>query len=398
MDRVLTDGTPAEVGLSAAGLARVDALLADLISRGELAGASTLVARHGKVVHRKVQGLKDRASGEPLADDTIFRIFSMTKPVTAVAMMMLWDEGLWSPEDPVARFLPAFEKVRLVDGSRPAQPPLMRHLLTHSMGLGYGWNPADPTDAALIAADIWNAPDLADFARRVASAPLAFEPGGHWRYSLAMDVQGAIIEALSGQSLPDFMQARIFEPLGMVDTGFHVPQGKAARLATLYRMSKSRGALKPVDRLRGDAHSPPALAGGGGGLFGTREDYARFAQMLANRGVYDGRRYISEAGFELMTRNHLPDAVLEARPFVGLQKIRPGYGQGFNGAVFHDPAAAGSRVGRGTYQWDGAGGTWFWVDPENDLVFVGMIQRMAEEGSPHLQAMTQDLIAEAITG
>jgi len=397
MDRTLVEGAPGE-GLSAAGLARLDAALGELIARGELAGASILAARGGRVVHRSLQGVKDIATGEPLAEDTIFRIFSMTKPVTAVAMMMLWDEGLWSPDDPVARRLPAFADVRLVGGAAPAQTPLMRHLMTHTMGLSYGWDPADPVDQAYMAQDVWNAPNLDDFARRVARAPLAFEPGSHWRYSLSMDVQGAVIEALTGQRLADFMQARLFGPLGMVDTGFHVPAEKLPRLASLYRMSASRGGLKLVEKGLRDPATPPDLPNAGGGLFGTKDDYARFAQMLANRGVYDGRRYLSEAAVALMTRNHLSEAVLQARPFVGLQKIRPGYGQGFNGAVFHDPAAAGSRVGRGTYQWDGAGGTWFWVDPENDLIFVGMIQRMAEEGSPHLQAITQDLMADVLAG
>ena len=237
----LAEGSPQEAGLSTDGLARVDQALADLIAAGELAGASLLVARRGKVVHRALLGLKDIARGEPLARDTIFRIYSMTKPVTAAAMMLLWDQGLWSPDDPIARHLPEFSDVRGPDGGAPAHAPTMRELMTHTAGLGYGFDANEPTDAAYLAAGVWQAQDLADMMRRVASAPLAYEPGTRWRYSLSMDVQGAMIERLSGQSLPDFMRERIFRPLGMADTDFFVPAQKMPRLATLYRHSKSRG-------------------------------------------------------------------------------------------------------------------------------------------------------------
>jgi len=401
MDRVLSAGEPRDVGLSLEGLAETDQAIADLIARGELAGAVTLVARNGRIVHRSVQGLKDLASGEPLAQDTIFRIFSMTKPVTGVAMMILHDQGLWSPVDPIAKHLPEFEGVRVRKGEGtegPDHPPTLRELLTHTAGLGYGFDPKDPTDAGYMAAGVWTSPDLAEFSRRIASVPLAYQPGRRWRYSLSMDLQGAIIERLSGQSLPDFMQSRIFGPLGMVDTGFHVPKAKLPRLATLYRFSQKRKALSVVERPmgRGDPTIPPILAGGGGGLFSTLDDYARFAQMLLNKGVYGGARILSPEAVALMTTNHLSDELLAGGYGVGLQQIRPGYGHGFDGAVFHDPAAAGSKVGKGTYQWDGAAGTWFWVDPETDLLFVGLIQRMAEEGAPPLQAMTQALIADAL--
>ncbi|WP_304190639.1 serine hydrolase [Phenylobacterium aquaticum] len=402
MDRVLSAADPQSVGLSPAGLGATDQALAELIAQGELAGAVTLVARHGRIVHRSVQGVKDLASGAPLTQDTIFRIFSMTKPVTGVAMMILHDRGLWSPDDPIAKHLPEFEgvRVRTGEGTEPAaHAPTLRELLTHTAGFGYGFNPDDPTDAAYMAAGVWTSKSLAEFSRKIATAPLAYQPGSRWRYSLSMDLQGAIIEKLSGQSLPEFMQAHIFGPLGMVDTGFHVPAAKLPRLATLYRKSPKRQALTVVERPmgRGDPSLPPTLAGGGGGLFSTIDDYACFAQMLLNQGVYGGARILSPEAVALMTANHLSDALLGAGHGVGLQQIRPGYGHGFDGAVFHDPAAAGSRVGKGTYQWDGAAGTWFWVDPENDLLFIGLIQRMAEEGAPPLQATTQALIAAALS-
>ena len=392
----LGEGSPLEAGLSVAGLARVDEALADLIAAGELAGASLLVARRGKVAHRALLGRKDLESGEPLARDTIFRIYSMTKPVTAAAMMLLWDQGLWSPDDPIARHLPEFSDVRGSDGGAPAHAPTMRELMTHTAGLGYGFDANDPTDAAYLAAGVWQAQDLADMTRRVASAPLAYEPGTRWRYSLSMDVQGAIIERLSGQSLPDFMRERIFRPLGMGDTDFFVPAQKMPRLAALYRHSKNRGLVVAEQPLFGkDAGRIPKIASGGGGLYSTIDDYARFAQMLLGKGELGDVRILSSEAVATMTANHISEEIMAGGYGVGHQPIRPGFGYGFNGAVFTDPALAGSKVGRGTYQWDGAAGTWFWIDPENDLLFVGMIQRM-DERSPPCQRLTQALVAEAL--
>ena len=396
MDAVLVAGSAQAAGLSAGGLARVDAALGELISAGELAGAVLLVARHGQVVHRSVQGLKDIARGEALAQDSIFRIYSMTKPVMAAAMMILHDQGLWSPDDPIARHLPEFEGVAVLGTGTPAQPPTMRQLMTHTAGFGYGFDPNDPVDAAYLAAKVWQADDLAEMMRRLATAPLAYEPGAMWRYSMSMDVQGAILEKLSGQSLSDFMRERLFAPLGMVDTDFYVPGEKLNRLATLYQMGEA-GGLQVVERplLGGDPSRIPKIASGGGGLYSTADDYARFAQMLLNRGELGGMRILSPEAVALMTANHLSDALIAGGYGIGQQMIRPGFGYGFNGAVFTDPALAGSKVGRGSYQWDGAAGTWFWIDPENDLLFVGLIQRLDEQ-SPPCQRITQALIGEAL--
>ncbi len=390
---------PTEVGLSPQGLARIDQALAGFIAQGALPGASILVARHGKVVHRATLGLKDIASGEPLADDTIYRIFSMTKPVTAVAMMALYDRGLWSPDDPIARHLPAFAAVKGPGGAAPDHAPTMRELMTHTAGFGYGigLGPHDPTDAAYIAAGVWEADDLGDFARRVSAIPLAYQPGATWRYSLSMDLQGAIIERLSGQSLPEFMRATIFAPLGMVDTDFFVPAPKLPRLASLYHMY-GVPTLTVLDHpaFVRDPAVIPRIPSGGGGLYSTVADYARFAQMLLGKGELDGARIIAPASAALMTANHLPQAIMDAGVIAGMQRIGPGRGYAFNGAVFTDPALAGSPVGKGAYQWDGASGVWFWIDPEHDLLFVGMIQRMLQEGMPRLQELTQAMIADAL--
>jgi CubicO group peptidase (beta-lactamase class C family) len=396
MNAVLSEGSAEALGLSAAGLARVDAALGELIAAGELAGASLLVARHGRVVHRALLGLKDLAAGEPLARDTIFRIYSMTKPVMAAAMMILRDRGLWSPDDLLAKHLPEFADVRMLDGSPPATPPTMRHLMTHTAGLSYGFDGADPVDRAYFQAHLWQSENLAEMMRRLAALPLAYAPGTQWRYSIAMDVQGAILERLTGRTLPDFMREEIFAPMGMVDTDFFVPAGKMARLAKVYRRNK-RGMLVELEgpMLRRDATRIPKVPSGGGGLHSTIDDYARFAQMLLKRGELDGVRILSPEAVALMTANHLSEDLAAGGFGIGQQQLRPGFGYGFNGAVIYDPPLAGSKVGRGTYLWDGAAGTWFWIDPQNDLLFVGMIQRM-DERCPPVQPMVQTLIGEAL--
>ncbi|MDQ0466630.1 CubicO group peptidase (beta-lactamase class C family) [Caulobacter ginsengisoli] len=395
-DRTLAPASPEEVGLSREGLANTDAALQALIDAGELAGAVTLVARHGRLVHTNAMGVKSLATGEALAADTIFRIFSMTKPVTAVAMVILYDQGLWRPEDPIARHLPALADLKLADGSAPGRQPTMLDLMTHTAGFSYGFTPDDPVDALYLQSHPLRASSMTEMAERLGALPLAYEPGSQWRYSIAMDVQGAVIEGLSGQSLPDFMRTRIFEPLGMADTGFFVPAEKQDRLPGLYEMGPE-GRLREARSLLGRDHqTTPALPSGGGGLFSTAADYARFAQMLLNRGEWAGQRIVSPQAVALMTTNHLSEALLAAGHGIGVQQIRPGYGYGFNGVVIYDPAAADLPVGAGTYLWDGAAGTWFWIDPVNDLLFVGLIQRMAVAGMPLVQPMTQRLIAKAL--
>jgi len=404
MTNPLPTATPESVGLSTAGLARIDAFLQSLIDEGDLAGVATLTARHGKVVHRSNLGKKNLETGEAIADDTIFRIFSMTKPVTGTAMSILRGEGRWAPEDPIAKHLPEFEGVRVFDGLAADgsaktvaadHAPTMRELMTHTAGLSYGFNPDDPLDKLYIGAKVWGGDSLADFARRVAALPLAYQPGSKWVYSLSMDIQGAIVERLTGQTLPDFYRTRIFEPLGMVDTAFHTPPEKKARLSQLFRWTPDKGLKAVVNPLAGrDHHSPPAAANGGGGLVSTTGDYARFAQMLLNGGELDGVRIVAAEALKEQMTNHLSEDLLAGGFGIGLQQMRPGYGHGHSGAVFHDPMAAGVPVGRGTYQWDGAAGTWFWVDPENDLLFVGMIQLFSEKMLP-LQKITQTLMADA---
>ena len=397
---ILPPGIPEDVGMSSVGLARIDDRLAELTAARVLPGAVTIIARHGQVIHRSAVGFSNLTTGGTLSDDSIFAIYSMTKPITAAAMMILYDEGRWSPEDPIDRHLPEFVDVKGPDGAPVDHAPTLVELMTHTAGFGYGigLGPHDAVDTAYKEAGVWAADNLAEMARRIASVPLAYQPGRRFRYSLSMDLQGAIIERLSGEALPDFMRTRIFEPLGMQDTDFFVPEAKRGRLSTVYHMyGVDELTVVTFPGFTRDGLAIPKLPSGGAGLYSTADDYARFAQMLLNKGELGGRRILMPAAVELMTSNHLSQELLAGGFIAGVHAFRPGYGYGFNGAVFYDPELAGSPVGRGTYQWDGAAGTWFWVDPENQILFVGMTQRMLQEGMPLLQAETQKLIAEAST-
>ncbi|GAA3529337.1 serine hydrolase domain-containing protein [Amycolatopsis ultiminotia] len=395
---------PEDVGLSSAGLDRVDTAVRQKIDDGVLAGAVTLVARHGKIVRTSAMGLDRRFPRTPMRTDTIFRIFSMTKPVTGLAMGILADEGRWQPEDPIAEYLPELRGLQVADGfdergrpilADPGHPPTMRELLTHTAGFAYGWDKSDPLTSLYRKEKPLRAKDLGDLVARVGRLPLAYRPGSSWRYSISMDLQGAIIERLSGQSLPDFFRERIFEPLGMADTAFHTPPGKRRRRAALYYTGGPFRLLRVPNPLGRDRSAPPAAALGGAGLVSTAGDYARFAQLLLNRGDWHGRRIVSAGAVTAQMTNQLPESLLAKGFHAGHMDLRPGFGYGFNGAVFHDPTLAGAPVGRGTYQWDGAAGTWFWVDPEHDLLYVGMIQLLSY-AAPPLQKITQSLLADAI--
>ena len=326
MTQDLVEIRPETIGLSSARLDEIEARLAHEIESGAVAGVVTLVARHGQIARVRAQGFKDLASGEKLTTDTIFRIYSMTKPVTGVAMMILHDQGKWRPEDPIAKHLPAFAKARVLTGVTPSgepttapadHEPTMAELMTHTAGLSYGFSEM-PIDKMYQAVEAWQAPSLAQFAARVASLPLAYQPGSMWLYSMSMDIQGAIIEALSGQSLADFFQSHVFGPLGMVDTGFTVAEINRARLATLYRTSRTKGQVpEPRGLLPTDYFSQPVVPSGGGGLVSTASDYARFAQMLLNKGELDGVRILTPQAVALMSTNHLAPALMTGAFGVG---------------------------------------------------------------------------------
>jgi CubicO group peptidase (beta-lactamase class C family) len=398
---------PEDVGLSSEGLRRIDKLVQGYIDTGQLAGAVTLVARRGRIAHAKVMGRKDVATDEPLQLDTIFRVFSMTKPVTATAMMILHDQGLWRPEDPIAKHLPELAHARVFSGrtpdgrlefTHPDHLPTVGELMTHTAGFGYGLvrlETNDPIELMYGQARVWDAPDLQEMIARLAKLPLAHQPGTKWRYSISMDVQGAMIERLSGQPLATFMRDRIFEPLRMRDTGFHTPPEKASRLATLYLKTDTSELVRLANPLLPDCDREPAFASGGAGLVSTAHDFARYAQMLLNGGELDGSRIVSRDAVRRQMTDHLPEEILRLRPVLAHLELRPGLGFGYNAAVVSDPKRAGLPVGRGTYQWDGAAGTWFWVDPENELLFVGLVQALSLPALPLLRT-TQTMMGAAL--
>jgi CubicO group peptidase (beta-lactamase class C family) len=273
----------------------------------------------------------------------------------------------------------------------------MRELMTHTAGFSYGFFGTTPVDKMYRDEQVLQSQTLKQMVDKLARIPLLYQPGRGWTYSVSMDIQGYIIEKLSGQSLPDFMEQQIFKPLGMKDAGFFVPQDKRGRFVTLYQ-SNPKNELVAVGRpgAPSDYDKQPTMASGGGGMVSTAEDYYRFAQMLANGGELNGVRILAPASVQLMTSNHVPASLLTGEFGIGLHVLRPGFGYGYNCAVVYDPAEANLPEGRGTFFWDGAAGTWFWVDPTNDVVFIGMIQRFLGPGSPNLEYLSRSLVYQAL--
>jgi CubicO group peptidase (beta-lactamase class C family) len=396
---------PETVGFSSARLERLHALIQDEIDQKHLAGAVTILARHGKVIDYRTYGVRDLATGAAMTKDTIFRDYSMTKPVTGVAMMILYEEGKWLPGDPISKYVPEFANLKVFNGVDadgkmilvdPEHAPTMRELMSHSAGFSYG-NGKTPVDAMYQDLKPMQSANLQETMEKLAKIPLNYQPGKGWMYSVSMDIEGYIVEKLSGQSLPDFTRDHIFTPLGMKDAGFFVPEEKRNRFATNYKddghgqLSVTAAGSPPTDYAK-----QPTMPSGGGGLVSTPEDYYRFAQMLAHGGELDGQRVLAPATVKLMTSNHLPDELLTGKWGIGQHIMRRGFGYGYNCAVVFDPAAAGLSDGKGTFFWDGAAGTWFWVDPANDLVFVGMIQRMTSPDNHNLLYRTHAVVDQAL--
>ncbi len=406
----LTVFRPETEGFSSQRLERLHAVMQQVVDQKQIAGIVTILARHGKVVDYRTYGYRDLASGAPMTKDVIFRDFSMTKPVTGVAMMILYEEGKWLPSDPIAKFIPEFARLKVykgvdADGKMilvdPVHPPTMGELMTHTAGFTYGLFGNTPVDKMYLDEKVLGSKNLREMIDKLATIPLLYQPGKGWTYSVSMDIQGYIIEKLSGQTLPDFDREHIFKPLGMKDADFYVPPGKRSRFATLYRNEPGpNGEIVAVQRGPGGSQSDyaaePIMPSGGGGMVSTADDYYLFAQMLANGGELKGVRILAPATVKLMTSNHLPPSLLTGEFGIGLQQMRPGFGYGYNCAVVFDPPAANLPEGKGSFLWDGAAGTWFWVDPTNDIVFVGMIQRMLGPASPNLEYWSRSLVYQAL--
>ncbi|HEX3396389.1 MAG TPA: serine hydrolase domain-containing protein [Steroidobacteraceae bacterium] len=396
---------PESVGFSSERLARLDASMKSLVDAKKLAGMVTVLARHGKIVEEKTYGYADVAGQRPMQKDTIVRIYSMTKPITGIAMMMLYEEGKWKPSDPIARYIPEFRDLKVYSGAdadgkpaleKPGHAPTMGELMSHTAGFTYGFFGSTPVDKMYQEADLLNSPTLQEFIGRVAKLPLLYQPGEGWVYSVSVDIQGYLVEKLSGKTFPDFLRERIFLPLGMKDTAFYVPAEKLERVASVYQGDAIPGA-SPMPQDQGISQQP-GMPSGGGGLYSTAGDYLRFAQMVLNGGELNGVRLVAPSSIELMRTNHVADEVKKARKFgIGLYQMQPGLGFGYDFAILEDPLKLGSTAGRGTFLWDGVAGTWFWIDPTNDVVFVGMVQRwLMAPGAPDVENLSRALTYQAL--
>ena len=401
----LPTATPESVGFLPGALDKMDAGMQDLIDKKALAGIVTLVARKGKVVQHKAYGMQNTEAGTPMKLDTIARIYSMTKPVAGVAMMMLYEEGKWQPSDPIAKHIPEFANLKVYAGEKdgqpifeaPAHPPTMGELMSHSAGFTYGLFGNTPVDQLYRKNNPLEASSLQGMIDRLATLPLLYQPGTKWVYSVSVDIQGYLVEKLSGKPFPEFLRARLFEPLGMVDTGFLVPAEKLSRVSEIYSWDRAKESLvaEPRDP---NISKMPGLPSGGGGLFSTAADYFKFAQMLLNGGEYDGKRILKKATVDMMRTNVLSNEVLNGNNGIGQARFSPAQGFGYDFAVVLDPDAAKRQVGKNSYWWWGIAGTWFWIDPTNDVIFVGIIQRRS--GPPGTATSHEDIsrrvIAEAL--
>lgn len=396
--RDLAVAEPTAVGLRTEGVEALRTAMAKLVADGELAGAVTAVARRGKLVHFEAIGKQDLASDTPLAKDSIFRIYSMSKPVTGVALMTFFDEGRFALDDPVGKFLPELKGLQVAVGEKDGEllveeadhEMTIRELVSHTAGLTYGLFSQTPVDQRYRRANILdNNSTLREMVGKLADIPLWAQPGTKWQYSVGVDVQGYLVEVLAGKPFDQVLRERVFEPLGMVDTAFFVPKEKANRLATLYRQAGGKLVPAPAP----PPFEAPKLLSGGGGLFSTAMDYMRFCQMLLNGGELAGRRVLKPETVRLMHSNQLPAAVPFIHPAVG----GPGNTFGIDFAIVEQPNGTTDHPrAKGEYWWYGIGGTWFGVHPGEDLAIVGMIQNMMGAGGRKARLQSKRLLYEAL--
>jgi CubicO group peptidase (beta-lactamase class C family) len=390
----LPTAKPEDVGLSSERLARMNKVIHAYVDAGRTPGVVTLIARHGKVVHVDAYGKADLASGRPTRADDIFRMYSMTKPITSTALLMLFEEGKFQLTDPLTRYFPAFAEARVHTGTAPdgsmrlealKRPITVQDIFRHTAGFSYGFG-SGPVDKAYTDAGVMDSKDLTEFMSKMARLPLLYQPGERWVYSVSHDVQAALVEKISGQRFDDFVRQRIFAPLGMQDSMFKIPADKRPRVPALYTTGSDR-------KLTLDTSSIAATYGdivaGGHSISTTIGDYALFAQMLLNKGQLNGVRLLSPKTVELMASNHLPPAAMAA----GGPGAGTGYGLGVS--VLLDPAARGNIGSVGEFGWSGAASTHLLIDPKEDLVAIYCTQLV---GGPGLRAEFATLLYQSIVG
>lgn len=385
----LPNTKPERVGVSSERLQRLSELHQRYVDEGKVAGIITMVARNGKVVYLEAAGNKGLDDPRPLQKDDLFRIYSMTKPITVTALMQLYEQGKFHLSDPVHKFVPELKDVQVLNADGELVPleraMTMQQLLTHTTGMSYGFDPInDPVDKLYAEANIWASKDLDDFAAKLAKLPLKFQPGERWHYSVAVDVTGLVVQRLSGQRLDEYLAEHIFAPLGMSDTFFAVPEDKLARLLPNHAMNPQTGKMVTVPNDSTDAmrdYSKVTLFSGGGGLVSSTMDYMRYAEAMRKGGELDGVRILGSKTVDFMRTNHLGASITaggngEAPALNGALR---GFGFGLGFGLVVDPAAGGVIGSAGEYNWGGAAGTVFWIDPVEEIVVVSMIQLM---GSP----------------
>ena len=407
--------TPEQVGLSAARLDRVRKWMHGWVDSGKLAGMVTCVLRKGELAFAEVYGKADLARDKPMRPDTIFRIYSMTKPLTSTAIMMLYEEGRFQLDDPISKFIPAFANPRvMVGGSRgkietvPAEREInFRDLLTHTSGLTYGFMESNPVDAAYRAkeggVDFQTADtSLKQLVERLAQLPLIAQPGKAWNYSVSTDVLGYLVEVISGQPFEKYLKEKVIDPLGMVDTDFHVPKEKHERFAANYSAGPPNGQggakLDLIDDPGKSRYlAPRKVNSGGGGLVSTAADYLRFCRFMLNKGELDGVRLLGRKTVELMTMNHLKGDMADMGTPRFSESTYTGIGFGLGFSVMIDPAKAYIAGTPGEFAWGGAASTAFWIDPVEDMAVVLRTQLMPSSTYPirrELRVLTYQAIID----
>jgi CubicO group peptidase (beta-lactamase class C family) len=315
---------------------------------------------------------------------------------------MLYEQGKWRPSDPISKYIPEFANLKVYAGENegrprldaPAHAPTIGELMSHTAGFTYGLFGNTAVDKLYQESNPLAAPSFKEFIDKVGRLPLVYQPGEGWIYSISVDIQGYLVERLSGKPFADFVRDQIFTPLRMKDTAFIVPDEKLSRVATIYSSDPKTGALNVLPR-DPNISRLTTFPSGGGGLYSTAADYLRFAQMVLNGGELNGVRLLSPSSVELMRSNHLPERLMTGKYGIGWYTMQPGLGFGYDFAVIEDPIKIGSTAGKGSFLWDGAAGTWFWIDPTNDLVFVGMVQRMIA-GMPNVEDLSRTLVYQAL--